>query len=84
MAPGQRELGDYPLAELRLAFRVLHGQLAEHPDLLDAALLDDLQRLLQRAAAAEGIDVADHGAWDAWLGNAATACDVRMAGRRVL
>ncbi len=84
MRPGARELADYPLPELRLAFRVLHGQLAQHPDLLDAALLDDLQRLLQRAAAAEGVDIADHGAWDSWLGNDAVACETRLEGRRRL
>jgi hypothetical protein len=47
-------------------------------------LLHDLQRDLQRAAQAEGVDIADHGAWDAWLGNAVTACDVRVAKRRVI
>ena len=84
MRPGARELADYPLPELRLAFRVLHGQLAQHPAVLDAALLDDLQRLLQRAAAADGVDIADHSEWDSWLGNDAVACDARLAGRRLL
>jgi hypothetical protein len=77
-------MNDYPLAERKLVYRVLHRHLAEHPELMDARFLDDLQRGLQQAAQAEGVDVADHGQWDAWLGNAATACDVRMANRRLI
>jgi hypothetical protein len=59
----------YPLGELKLVYRVLHGRLAEHPALLDSRLLEDLQTLLHRRARAEGVDVADHAAWDAWLGD---------------
>jgi hypothetical protein len=72
------------LAERKLIYRVLHSQLAEFPELIDGDFLLDLQGSLQQIAQAEGIDVADHGAWDEWLGNRATACDVRMAGRREL
>jgi hypothetical protein len=39
---------------------------------------------LQKQAQAEGIDVADHGAWDAWLGNTAVPCEVRVGKRRTL
>lgn len=74
----------YPLAEQKLVYRVLHRHLAEHPELMDGDFLDDLQRTLQQSAQAEGVDVADHGAWDTWLGNDATPCDVRMKGRRVI
>jgi hypothetical protein len=77
-------LDDYPLAERKLIYRVLHRHLAEHPDLMDSRLLDDLQRLLQKEAHSEGVDVGDHGAWDEWLGNAAVGCDVRVANRRVI
>ena len=73
----------YPLAERKLLYRVLHQQLIEYPELMDSAFLHDLQVSLQRQAVAEGVDVADHGAWDAWLGNDPVACDVRMAQRRV-
>ena len=75
---------DYPLAERKLVYRVLHRHLAEHPELMDGDFLSDLQTALQQAAQSEGIDVGDHGAWDAWLGNEVTACDVRMKGRKVL
>jgi hypothetical protein len=51
---------------------------------MDSHILDELQRGLQQAAQAEGVDVADHGAWDAWLGNRAVGCDVRVANRRVI
>lgn len=69
--------------ELKLVYRVLHRHLGEHPDLMDTDFLIELQKYLQLRARAEGIDVADHGAWDLWLGNdAAPSCDVRMARRR--
>ena len=74
---------DYPLVEQKLVYRVLHKHLAENPALMDGTFLDDLQRSLQRAAQAAGVDVADHGAWDDWLGNVAVPCEVRVAGRRV-
>ncbi len=74
----------YPLDELKLIYRVLHRHLAEHTELLDARFFDDLQRHLQRKAQAEGVDVADHGAWDAWLGNVPVSCAVRVERRSVL
>lgn len=72
----------YPLREQKLVYRVLHKHLTDFPALMDGDFLDDLQRTLQQAAAADGVDVADHGQWDAWLGNDAVACDVRTAKRR--
>ncbi len=84
MREGLTVIDDYPQAERKLVYRVLHSRLAQHPELMDATLLDDLQRGLQREAQAEGVDVGDHGAWDAWLGNAAVGCDVRVANRRVI
>jgi hypothetical protein len=74
----------YPLDELKLIYRVLHRHLAQHLELLDARFFDDLQRHLQRQAQAEGVDVADHGAWDAWLGNEAVSCAVRVEKRSSL
>lgn len=75
---------EYPLAEQKLVYRVLHRHLAEYPELMEGSFLDDLQAGLQKAAAKEGVDVADHGQWDAWLGNEVVGCDVRMAGRRTI
>jgi hypothetical protein len=49
---------------------------------MDSEFLHDLQRSLQQQAQAEGVDVADHGAWDAWLGNAPVSCAVRAGNRR--
>lgn len=74
----------YPLSERKLVYRVLHKHLTEFPELMDCRLLDDLQVELQSAARAEGVDITDHGAWDAWLGNDATSCAVRMGNRRVI
>lgn len=55
------------LSELKTTYRVLHRNLTEYPELIDLEFLDDLQRHLQGAATADGIDISDHGAWDAWL-----------------
>ena len=74
----------YPLEERKLLYRVLHRHLSDYPELMDSQFLDDLQRDLQQAAQAEGVDVADHGAWDAWLGNEAVSCSVRVANRRLI
>jgi hypothetical protein len=75
---------NYPLKELKLVYRVLHRHLAQHTELLDARFFDDLQRYLQRKAQADGVDVTDHGAWDAWLGNEAVSCAVRVEKRTFL
>jgi hypothetical protein len=75
---------NYPLVELKLVYRVLHRHLAQHTELLDARFFDDLQRHLQRKAQADGVDVTDHGAWDAWLGNEAVGCAVRVEKRTFL
>lgn len=74
----------YPLAERKLVYRVLHAQLTKFPELMDATFLDDLQADLQANAKADGVDIGDHGAWDTWLGNESTPCDVRMAKRFVI
>ena len=75
---------DYPLSERKLVYRVLHESLARHPELMDLLFLDHLQADLQKRAAADGVDVSDHGAWDAWLGNRPVSCAVRVAGRTVI
>jgi hypothetical protein len=77
-------MDSYPLAERKLVYRVLHRHLTEFPDLIDGDFLHDLQTDLQKAARAEGVDVGDHGAWDAWLGNEPVSCAVRVANRKVL
>lgn len=58
----------YALEELKLIYRVLHAALPENPELMDAALLEELQRELQERAAADGVDVSLHAQWTAWLG----------------
>ena len=75
---------NYPLEELKLIYRVLHRHLAQHTELLDARFFEDLQRLLQKKAQADGVDVTDHGAWDAWLGNEVVSCAVRLQSRSEL
>lgn len=79
-----KALNTYPLAELKLVYRILHAALMDHSDLLDADLLQDLQTELQQRARADGVDLTDHAAWDRWLGNAEVSCAERMRGRRPL
>ncbi len=62
-----RSLPDYPLAELKLIYQLLHRQLPDTPELMDSQLLQDLQHYLQQQATQEGIDVSHHGQWAAWL-----------------
>ena len=72
-------------AELKLIYRILHQHLGDHPELLDTHFLIELQNYLQRQAKADGVDIADHGAWDRWLGNAdVPSCDIRNRRRRTL
>jgi hypothetical protein len=74
----------YPVQELKLVYRVLHRQLTQNTELLDAQFFEDLQRHLQKQAIFEGVDIGDHGAWDAWLGNDVLSCSVRVANRAVI
>lgn len=77
-----KPLHEYPLTELKLVYRVLHAQIAQHPDLMDAELLEDLQGWLQIAAKKDGVNATEHAEWDTWLGNTAIPCELRMQGRR--
>lgn len=72
------------LDDLKLVYRTLHAHLTEHVDLLDSQFLHDLQGFLQKKARADGVDLADHGQWDAWLGNRYVPCSERVQARRIL
>jgi hypothetical protein len=72
----------HPLDDLKTIYRVLHRHLTEHTELLDNSFFADLQTYLHRAAQADGVDVGDHGAWDAWLGNEPVSCAVRLRRRQ--
>jgi hypothetical protein len=76
------EVEKYSLDDLKVIYRVLHRHLTEHTELLDNSFFEDLQRHLHRAAQADGVDIGDHGAWDAWLGNEAVSCAVRVERRQ--
>jgi hypothetical protein len=73
---------NYKLDELKMVYRVLHRHLTEHTELLDNAFFADLQTHLHRAAQADGVDIGDHGAWDAWLGNEVISCAARAPRRQ--
>lgn len=57
----------YDLAELKLIYRILHGQLPQHPQLIDSELLQELQTYLQSCASQDGIDISHHAQWARWL-----------------
>jgi len=63
-----KSLDNYAPSELKLIYSILHSQILEQPGLMDSDLMHDLQTFLQSAATKDGVDVSDHGAWDAWLG----------------
>ncbi|MSR30488.1 MAG: hypothetical protein EXR99_03180 [Gemmataceae bacterium] len=73
----------YPLGELKLIYRALHGSLSRHPELLDSDFLLHLQNHLQAAANKEGVDLSNHASWDAWLGQEAGSCEARVQNRQV-
>jgi hypothetical protein len=74
-------MDQFAVDDLKLIYRVLHRHLGQHTELLDSDFFSDLQRHLHRQASAAGVDVSDHGAWDAWLGNTAVSCGVRLEQR---
>jgi hypothetical protein len=76
-----KTLAHYDSAELRLLYRVLHTQLMDHVELMDSALLDDLQTWLQTLARRDGVDVSNHREWDQWLDNTGTASRRQAPGR---
>ncbi len=53
--------------DLKLVYKTLHGQLLSEPDLMDSKFLNELQLWLQTLAQTDGVDISDHGKWDAWL-----------------
>jgi len=74
----------FELSDLKLVYRVLHSRLMDELDLLDSGFFSELQTFLQGMAQLEGVDVSDHGQWDAWLEQVHTPCAVRLEGRRTL
>ena len=64
---GEAVVAALALADLKLVYRVLHRHLGQHPELMDTHFLIELQSHLHRQATADGVDVAVHGDWDAWL-----------------
>ena len=82
---GEAVIGAHSLDELKLVYRVLHRYLANHTELMDTHFLIELQNFLHARASADGVDTANHSAWDAWLGNTdAEPCDRRVRRRRTI
>lgn len=74
----------FDLSELKVVYRSLHAHLMDHIELMDTDFFTDLQSWLQHVAAQQGVDVSDHAAWDAWLGNRVVSCEDRVAQRVVV
>ncbi len=66
----------FDLDDLKLVYRTLHTQLLVNMDLLDCGFFSDLQAHLQALAKADGVDVGDHGRWDAWLKRPSTGLKI--------
>jgi deoxyadenosine/deoxycytidine kinase len=64
---GDDPVDSYELAEQKLVYRVLHKQVKNYPDLFEGRFLIDLQKTLQQQAQRDGVDIADHSAWEDWL-----------------
>jgi hypothetical protein len=62
-----KSLAEYPVAELKLIYRLLQQQIQQHTELMDSQLLEDLQQHLQLQAGQDGVDVSHHAQWSAWL-----------------
>ena len=63
----------YEPTDLKKVYQVLQSHLLEHPELVDSEFLQDLQHHLQYRARRDGVDLRDHGAWNAWLTEQAKA-----------
>ncbi len=82
---GETVIGAHDMEELKLVYRVLHRYLAKHTELMDTHFLIELQNFLHAQAQDDGVDTANHSAWDAWLGNTdAQPCDRRLRRRRTI
>ena len=62
-----KPLSEYPVAELKLIYQVLHAEIIQHPGLMDSELLQNLQKHLQEMATQDQVDVSTHSEWAAWL-----------------
>jgi len=60
-------LDAFAIADLKQVYRVLHAHLMEHPELMDSELFHQMQSVLQAQAKKDGVDLADHQQWAAWL-----------------
>lgn len=79
-----KQLASYETDDLKLIYRVLHANLLENLQLMDSEFFTELQSFLQTLATLEGVDVSDHGAWDAWLERPHAGCENTVAQRREL
>jgi len=62
-----KNLNEYPLAELKLIYSLLHSQVLEQPALMDSDLLHAVQSFLQSQATQDNVDVSSHSEWAEWL-----------------
>lgn len=68
-----KAIKDYPVSELKQIYQILHQQIQDNPELMDSELLQDLQTLLHSLASTDGVDIALHSEWSAWLSKLPTS-----------
>lgn len=61
------------LDDLKSIYRILVGQYAAHPELIQNGFFQSLRALLEAQAEAEGVDLEDDHEWNAWLLDTADA-----------
>lgn len=55
------------LEDLKAIYRILQKHAEQHPELEANTFFDSLRHLLEDQAMAEGVDLEDDAAWNAWL-----------------
>ena len=79
-----QRFSSFDIKELKLVYRILHHNLMNHTELMDAEFLESLQSWLQYRAVQDGVDLTDHSQWSGWLNGQAAASDQQTSQKRVI
>ena len=74
----------FDVKELKLVYRILHHNLMNHTELMDAEFLESLQSWLQYRAVQDGVDLTDHSQWSGWLNDQKVASEQQTSQPRVI
>jgi hypothetical protein len=84
MESTMQRFSSFDIKELKLVYRILHHNLMNHTELMDAEFLESLQSWLQYRAVQDGVDLTDHSQWSGWLNGQAIASGQQAAQPRVI